>query len=137
MPIDTSSDAWKAAETPESVTAATLRLLAAYPEKAFTCYEITDHVMGTEFHKMYENAGLRDRHQNGEIDTDEFLEQTHDVPEDKYMDSRLYLEVRLRKLVEEGLIEARSVDASETAVPTDGTVAHYTYALENGSLEDK
>ncbi|MFP8951644.1 hypothetical protein ACLI4Z_01550 [Natrialbaceae archaeon A-arb3/5] len=131
MPIETDSDAWADGEPSEPLTKNVLQFLADNAGTAFTPREIADEVIGTEFDKIEDNWELAALYEEGEIDEDAYEEKRHDVPTSADFSAKLYLEVRIRKLVEEDLVEVRQVDASETDAFTDlGTVPYYAYALE-------
>ncbi|PGF14229.1 hypothetical protein CP556_24800 [Natrinema sp. CBA1119] len=132
MPIHTDSDAWEEGEDIESVAASALEFLAASPDSAFRIREIADEVIGTDFETMESNSRLHDQYDAGEISEGEYHDQWEDgIPSTTYRIDETYLELRLRRLVEEELVEIRAIDCSESDVPDDeGVVTYYTYALE-------
>jgi hypothetical protein len=131
MPIDTDSDAWERGEDIGSVAANALEFLAASPDSAFRIREIADEILGTDFETMESNSRLHDQYDAGEIAEEEYHDQWEDgIPSTTYRIDETYLELRLRRLVEQELVEIRSIDCSESDVPTDeGVVTYYTYAL--------
>ncbi|MFC7216514.1 SHOCT domain-containing protein [Saliphagus sp. GCM10025334] len=132
--MDTDSDIWKKGRDPDSLSVRIVNFLSQHPDKAFRIREICDEVLSTDFDKQADNDRLFDLREAGEITEDEYERRHHDeVPPLPYVmnDSLVFLQIRIRALLNEGLVECRVLDGSASDSPTAGEeVGYYSYALE-------
>ena len=130
MPISTDSTAWEDGEVIPTTEYLVLDFLKDNKESAYNIRELADEILGTDWTGLREQDEKRD-----ELPEDEYLhdEERENYPYAAYYRETALLQLKIRSLIERGLVDFKAVNAEEFGIefPDDyDQVAAYTYHQE-------
>lgn len=133
MPVQTDSKNWKDGKELESIEFLVLDFLKDNPEQAYNTRELAEEILDIDWAGYEEQWRKKERLPEGEYLDEEEME---DHPVLAYFRETDLFELKMRSLVEKGLVDCRVVDADAfgAELPEDwGEVAAFSYHREEDS----
>lgn len=130
MPISTGSEEWQNAGEPTRFHKQVLAFFRDHPDQAYRTRELADELLDTTFEASEERDRLE-----AELPEEEYEDRLHEgvlpggddhSPLANMMSLR-HIETALTRLLDDGLVEAREVEAEVFDLPEETTIV-YTYA---------
>jgi hypothetical protein len=110
MPISTNSDAWRDGEEVPTTEHLVLDFLKSNPDEAYNTRELAEEIFEIDWTGFEEQVRKENALPEGEyLDRDE----REDFPFESYYLETAIFEVKIRSLIEKGLVELKRVDAEE------------------------